>query len=109
MVFKHGSTFVRMRNSFANFAATGSDIANSDPEVQAARMHEKAGPYWLGFDIVTALFGDPAKGALGSTSMGPGSGKIRTSLGDIEHELLATDDSVRGFNGSVQLHLNFKK
>jgi hypothetical protein len=107
--FKQGSTFVMMRNNFPNFAVTGADIADSDPEVETARIHEKAGLYWLGFDIATALFGDPAKGAQGSKSMGPGAEKIRASLGDIEHVLLDSNDSVRGFNDSVNFNLTRKK
>jgi hypothetical protein len=52
--------------------------------------------YWLGFDIATGIFGDPALGAQGNTATGPGSLKTRDSL---------SADGLKGFNASMALHL----
>ena len=40
-----------------------------------------AGLYCLGFDIATGVFGDSRLGALANTLLGPGTEKIRASLG----------------------------
>lgn len=103
--FRDASTFAMMRNTHAVIAATGADIADADPDVAAARATETSGLYWLGFDIATGLFGDPALGALGSTSMGPDGEKIRSSLSEIEHVLLPSNEAKRGFDASVAFHL----
>jgi hypothetical protein len=103
--FRDASTFVMVRNTHAVIAATGADIADADLDVAAARTRETSGLYWLGFDIATGLFGDPALGALGSTSMGPGGEKIRSSLSEIEHVLLPSNEGKRGFDASVAFHL----
>jgi hypothetical protein len=77
-------------------AATGADIAQIDPTVAEARNAEAGAFYQLGFDIATAIFGDPALGAQGNTMMGPGSERIRDTLS-------ATGQ--RGFDASVKFHL----
>jgi hypothetical protein len=61
-------------------ANAGAAIADADPEISAARTRGPDVRYWLGFDIATGIFGDPTLGALGHTSPGPGSDKIRDSL-----------------------------
>ena len=83
------------RNSHKDLAATGADIAGIDPALAEARGASQDVFYWLGFDIATGLFGDPALGAQGNTVMGPGSAKIRDSLN-------AAGQS--GFNDAVGFH-----
>ena len=87
------------RNRNAEFAATGAAIAEADPVVAAARAAEPDVFYWLGFDIATGIFGDPALGAKGNTATGPGSMRIRNAL---------SAAGQRGFNASVTLHLSRK-
>ena len=86
----------------ADLAAKGAAIAKVDPELAEARVVETDPLYQQGFDIATAIFGDPALDAQGNTAMGPGSEKIRDSLSPVGQ---------RGFNASVKLHLsrNYKR
>jgi hypothetical protein len=77
-------------------AAKGAAIAAVDPIVAKARTAEPDVLYWLGFDIATGFFGDPALGGEGRTSTGPGSLGIRDAL---------SAPGQRGFNASVALHL----
>ena len=84
------------RNRNAEFAAKGAAIAKAVPVVAAARTANPSVFYWLGFDIATGIFGDPALGALGNTLAGPGSLAIRDSL---------SDEGQLGFNASMKLHL----
>ncbi len=84
------------RNKYKDLAKTGAAITNEDPFVEAASRGGNAVMYSLGFDIATALFGDPAMGATGSTAVGPGAMKIRDSL---------SAESRRGFDASVKFHL----
>src|SRR4051812_14065730 len=56
------------RNANAHLAAVGLKIAKLDPEVQDARTADRDVFYWLGFDIATGIFGDPALGAQGNTA-----------------------------------------
>ena len=65
--------------------------------VARARTAEPDVRYWLGFDIASGIFGDPALGAQGNTATGPGSMKIRDAL---------SAPAQRGFNASVKLHLS---
>ena len=51
------------------------------------------------FDIATGLFGDPARGATGSTVVGTGALRIRDSL---------SPGAQAGFNDSVRYHLGRK-
>ena len=85
------------RNRNADLAANGALIAAQDPVVAEARTAESDVFYWLGFDIATGIFGDPALGANGNTATGPGSLKIRDSL---------SAAGQRGFNAAVKLHLS---
>lgn len=76
-------------------AAKGAEIAQADPTVNDARSVETDTSFQQGFDIATALFGDPALGAQGNTLMGPGSLAIRNGL---------DSSAQRGFDASVKLH-----
>jgi hypothetical protein len=94
--FNIAVSFSLERNRNADFAAKGAAIAKVDEKVAAARTLESDVFYWLGFDIATGIFGDPALGAQGNTATGPGSLKIRDSL---------SPAGQRGFNASVKFHL----
>lgn len=80
-----------------SLAAIGAAIAEADPTVAAARDAEADALYRQGFDIATAIFGDPALGARGNTATGPGSLGIRDAL---------SAAGQRGFKASVALHLS---
>jgi hypothetical protein len=90
-------SFSLQRNRNAKLAEIGAFIANADAEVAEARAAEADVFYWLGFDIASGIFGDPAAGANGNTATGPGSLGIRDAL---------TPAAQRGFNASVAMHLN---
>jgi len=94
--FDVGVSFSLDRNRNAELAATGERIAGADPAAAAARERDPDGRYQLGFDIATAIFGDPALGAKGNTATGPGSLGIRDAL---------SAASQRGFNDAVAYHL----
>jgi hypothetical protein len=85
------------RNRNAQLAATGAAMAAADPVVAAARTLDPDVRYWLGFDIASALFGDPKMGSEGSKSTGPGSERIRAGL---------SAPAQRGFNASTKFHLS---
>ena len=95
--FNNAVAFSLERNRHVALAINGAAIAVSDPLVARARIVDPDVFYWLGFDIATGIFGDPALGALGNTATGPGSLRIRDSLGAAGR---------RGFNASVTLHLS---
>jgi hypothetical protein len=99
--FREASTFSLIRNNNSVIASKGADIAKIDPETETARKSRASGLFWLGFDIATGIFGDPAFGALGNTAMGPGSEKIRGSLDAVEHILLPSSEASTGFDASV--------
>jgi hypothetical protein len=102
--FADAGTFSLQWNNNADFAAKGAKIATVDPEVAAKRAAARgtppgglaAGLYWLGFDIATGIFGDPKLGAQGNTVIGPGSQKIRATLGL---------DGQQGFNDSLAFNV----
>jgi hypothetical protein len=81
----------------AFLAAKGAAIAESDPELAAARAADTDVLYRQGFDIATGIFGDPALGAQGNTAMGPGSQRIRDSL---------SAAGQKGFDAAVKVHLS---
>ena len=83
------------RNKYAARAAKGAEIAEGDPSVAEARNAEEDVFFRLGFDIATAIFGNPKLGAQGNTALGPGSQGIRNSL---------SRAGQRGFDAAVQLH-----
>ena len=101
--FADAAAFSAQWNSYADLAARGAAIALKDAAVAAARARAhgpspnglSAGLYWLGFDIATGIFGDARLGALGNTLLGPGSEKIRASLGR---------DGQNGFRDSLAYH-----
>ena len=94
--FDTAVAFSLERNRNAERAAKGAAIAAQDPAVAAARMAEDDAFYRLGFDIATAIFGDPALGAQGNTRTGPGSLGLRDAL---------SPAGQRGFNAAVKFHL----
>ena len=98
--FRIAAFFALDRNRNAAFAAAGAAIAEADPAVARARQQDADARYWLGFDIASGLFGDPALGAAGHTSTGSGSDAIRNAL---------SAPAQRGFNASVRFHLGRKQ
>lgn len=98
--FRVASSFVMDRNRNAKFAAAGASIAQQDPVVARARTANPDARYWLGFDIGSGLFGDPALGGEGHTSTGPGSTAIRNAL---------SAPAQKGFDAAVQFHLNRRR
>jgi hypothetical protein len=95
--FEHAVAFSLERNRNVDFAASGAAIARVDQTVAALRTAETDVFYWLGFDIATGIFGDPALGARGDIRLRPDSQKIRDSL---------SVPAQRGFDASVKLHLS---
>ena len=89
------------RNNNADVASKGAAVIKADPTLAAARaLHQPAGIWWLGFDIGTGIFGDPALGALGNTLSGPGSNKIRASL---------DADGQKGFDAARDFNLKKRR
>jgi hypothetical protein len=95
--YRTAVSFSLERNRYADRAAKGAAIANADPVLAEARNSSTNVFYKLGFDIATAIFGDPALGAQGNTAAGPGSLGIRNSL---------SRAGQRGFNDSAKLNLS---
>jgi hypothetical protein len=95
--FDTALSFSFQRNRNAQLAATGAAIARADAVVAQARTADADVFYWLGFDIASGIFGNPALGASGNTATGPGSLGIRNALNPAGQ---------RGFNASVTLHLS---
>jgi hypothetical protein len=95
--FDTALSFSFQRNRNAQLAATGAAIARADAIVAQARTADADVFYWLGFDIASGIFGNPALGASGNTATGPGSLGIRNALNAAAQ---------RGFNASVTLHLS---
>jgi hypothetical protein len=94
--FKVAVSFSLDRNRNAQFAAIGAAIAQSDPVVASARISDPEVRAWLGFDIASGIYGDPAKG-----------GQSRTS----GYQPLAIREQLslpakRGFDASKELHLS---
>lgn len=78
--FTTAVSFSLERNRNGEAAALGAAIALADPSVANVRARLPSVLAKLGFDIATALFGDPALGASGNTAMGPVSTGIRNAL-----------------------------
>ena len=95
--FDIGMAYTLERNRNLKRALIGAAIAREDDEVQEARTADRDVFYWLGFDIATAIFGDPELGAQGNTATGPG------SLG--ARDALVSAAARRGFNDAVTFHL----
>ena len=68
------------RAELDQLAALGHSIASQDAALGSLRRSNADLAYRYGFDVATALFGDPAMGAQGNTVLGPGSLNIRASL-----------------------------
>jgi hypothetical protein len=99
--FDDAVSFSLAMNNYAKRATLGAAIAAADPVVAEARNNGRGSrsAFWvLGFDIATAIFGDPALGAQGNTVMGPGAKGIRDSL---NNRLLQV-----GFDEAMKLHLS---
>jgi hypothetical protein len=94
--FTTAVSFALERNNNLERALVGRAIAEANPVVQAARTRNPSVFFWLGFDIATAIFGDPALGAQGNTLTGPGSLGVRDKL---------SLPGQQGFDASVKLHL----
>jgi hypothetical protein len=102
--FADAAVFSLQWNNNAAFAAVGAAIADQDPDVAAARGKVRGDPpdglraalYFLGFDIATGIFGDPKLGGKGNTLIGPGSEKIRATLGP---------DGRQGFNDALAFNV----
>jgi hypothetical protein len=94
--FSTAVSFSLERNRNAGRAAKGAAIAAADPVVAEARNAESDVFFRLGFDIASAIFGDPARGAEGNTATGPGSLAVRDSL---------SAAGQKGFNAAVAFHL----
>lgn len=97
--FTTAVTFLLAKNKNPKEAAVGAAIAKSDVNVDRARNADTDPFYQLGFDIATGLFGDPAKGTVGSTQLGTGSLAIRSGL---------TAAGQRGFDASAKFHFSRK-
>ncbi len=94
--FEIAVAFSLERNSNADLASRGAAVAAADSMVAGTRTDDPDVFYWLGFDIVTGLYGKADLGALGYTATGPGAYKIRDALGEAGQ---------RGFNAAVYFHL----
>jgi hypothetical protein len=93
--FKVAVSFSMDRNRNKALAATGAAIAKTDAAVASARTSDPDVRAWLGFDIASAIFGDPAKGAQGSKMGGLQFMAIREQL---------SIPAQRGFNASMKFH-----
>lgn len=94
--FKTATSYLFDRNRYAERARLGASMAAADAALEAERSADDDARFQLGFDIATAIFGDPAQGAQGNKSAGPGSLGIRDSL---------SAPAQRGFNAAMSLHL----
>lgn len=78
-------------------AAVGSAVARTDYSVGSMRRSSSDPAWRFGFDVGTALFGDPALGGQGKNSQDAMSINIRASLGAVAQ---------LGFDESVTFHLS---
>jgi hypothetical protein len=93
--FKVAVSFSLDRNRNKDFARVGLAMAQSDPALQSSRTSDPDVRAWLGFDIASGIFGDPAKGATQSKTSGYQVLAIREQL---------SLPAKRGFNASMTLH-----
>ena len=92
--FKVAVSFSMDRNRNKALAATGAAMAKADPAVANARTSDPDVRAWLGFDIASAIFGDPAKGA-------------QNKMGGMQFMAIREQLSLpaqRGFNASMKFH-----
>jgi hypothetical protein len=92
--FKVAVSYSIDRNRNPALAATGAAIAKADPAVAKARTADPEVRAWLGFDIASGIFGDPAKGA---------QNKMPAMQSMAIREQLSLP-AQRGFNASMKLH-----
>jgi hypothetical protein len=97
--FDVAAAYALPRNKHDALVRVGLAISEADPEVRAVRAADGDPFYWLGFDIASGLFGDPAAGAQGSKALDGPAVAIRTPLNAAGQA---------GFNASMQLHLSRK-
>jgi hypothetical protein len=95
--YRMAVSFSLERNRYIERATKGAAIAEGDSAIAEVRNAKTDVFYKLGFDIATAIFGDPARGAQGNTATGPGSLGIRNSLSSAGQS---------GFNDSLALNLS---
>lgn len=95
--FDIGMAYTLERNRNLKLAKIGAAIAREDDEVQEARTADRDVFYWLGFDISTAIYGDPALGAQGNTAEGKGAWAIRDAL--------VSAAARQGFRDAATFHL----
>ncbi len=93
--FDIAAAYALPRNKYAGLVSVGAAIAAADPEVSAARVADPDPFFWLGFDIASGLFGDPAAGSEGHKVVGPGAIALRNSL---------NAPAQRGFEAAIRLH-----
>jgi hypothetical protein len=92
--FKVAVSFSMDRNRNKALAATGAAMAKADPAVASARTSDPDVRAWLGFDIASGIFGDPAKGA-------------QNKMGGMQFMAIREQLSLpaqRGFNASMKFH-----
>jgi hypothetical protein len=94
--FDLAAAYALPHNKNAALLNAGVAIAAADLDVEAARKLDSNAFYWLGFDIASGLFGDPAAGAQGRKALDADESAIRASLNEAAQ---------RGFNASMALHL----
>jgi hypothetical protein len=107
--FSDAAAFSFAWNNNAEHAAQGAAISGRDPEVLASRTTGcasrptglPAAMYWLGFDVATGIYGDPALGGDGNTLIGPGGEKIRASL--------MSADGTKGFNDALAFNVGRRR
>jgi hypothetical protein len=93
--FKVAVSFSMDRNKNQALAATGAAMAKADPAVASARTSNPDVRAWLGFDIASGIFGDPAKG-------GAKKNMDRMQFLAIREQLSLP--AQRGFNASMKFH-----
>jgi hypothetical protein len=92
--FKVAVSYSMDRNKNRALADIGAAIAKLDPVVAKARTSDPEVRAWLGFDIASGIFGDPAKGA---------QNKMTGMQFMVIREALSLP-AQRGFNASMKLH-----
>ena len=97
--FARAVEFSLERNRNIELAQIGASIVERDPTTASTRNHSTDVFYRLGFDIATALYGNPALGSRGNTAFGPGAQRIRDAL---------SPKAKLGFSDAANFHLNRK-
>jgi hypothetical protein len=98
------------RNRNADLASRGAAVANADPILSEARTADPDVRYWLGFEIATGIYGDPAQGGMGHFTRGPAGGDPAGSgQSTMDHQDLLIRNALdpiarKGFDGAVSLY-----